>query len=77
MGEFLFGLVIIAGALGACIFVSSKHVKDKYTATIDDHVEDLAQARIRLIPQSLLSRQDALKGIAHVHFQVALEMACS
>ncbi|HEY0490918.1 MAG TPA: GIY-YIG nuclease family protein [Telluria sp.] len=61
MGEFLFWFFVIVAVPGVCIFVWSGHIKEKHIATIDDHIQDLAEARLRLIPTAQFGLVDDRK----------------
>jgi hypothetical protein len=61
MGDFLFSFITIVVVLGGCAFVWSKHVAEEHTATIDEHIADLAQTRLRLIPPAQFGLVDDRK----------------
>lgn len=61
MGDFLFWFITIVVVLGICAFVWSKHIAEEHTATIDEHIADLAQARLRLIPPAQFGLVDDRK----------------
>lgn len=61
MGEFLswfFGIVILA--MGGLAYWTMC-IREKYTATIDKHVSELAQARLRLVPPAQFGFVDQRK----------------
>ena len=61
MGDFLFWFIAIVVVLGGCAFVWSKHMADEHTATIEDHIADLAQTRLRLLPPAQFGLVDDRK----------------